>query len=157
MLCALVAFQLQLNSSDILPSISIIIHGIHYGIQQDVSFYLKPGKIDPTRDKITTDNRKKGKAYRYCFGEQKSTALLLNVKDIGIPKFFRNSYIRDVTANYFGENEVTVPIQKEERYIYLGVFRPNGWIPVDMAISNGDKVTFLTLKPNILSNAHFRW
>ena len=29
-----VAFQLQLNSSDILPSISIIIHGIHYGIQQ---------------------------------------------------------------------------------------------------------------------------
>lgn len=111
---------------------------------------FEPGKIDPTRDKITTDNRKKGKAYRYCFGEQKSTALLLNVKDIGIPKFFRNSYIRDVTANYFGENEVTIPIQKEERYIYLGVFRPNGWIPVDMAISNGDKVTFHNLEPNII-------
>ena len=45
---------------------------------------------------------------------------------------------------------MTVPIQKEERYIYLGVFRPNGWIPVDMAISNGDKVTFHNLEPNII-------
>lgn len=50
---------------------------------------------------------------------------------------------------------MTVPIQKEERYIYLGVFRPNGWIPVDMAISNGDKVTFHNLEPNIIYKRSF--
>ena len=54
-----------------------------------------------------------------------------------MPALFRDRFIKDVTANYFGENEVSVSVQSAyEDYIYLGVFSPGGWIPVDIAHNN---------------------
>lgn len=109
-----------------------------------------PNGIEPTRKTVTTDDRKKGKVYRYHFGEQKPHIAFARTKDAQISPFFRNSYIKDVTTDYFGENSVTVPIDREDKYIYLGVFSPRGWIPVDIAEGNGDKVTFYNLEPNII-------
>ena len=108
-------------------------------------------RLEPTRDACVTDGRKKGKVYRYCFGEQENPAL--SRSDRGnerIPAFFRNPYIKDVTTNYFGENEVTVPIQAQDKYIYLGVFNPRGAVLIDRAVSDGDQVTFRNLEPNII-------
>lgn len=104
---------------------------------------------NPKREKGAGDDRKKGKVYRYCFGEQRSSALC-DVDNVQIPNFFRNPYIIDVTSGYFDENEVTVPIQAEDQYIYLGVFKPNGPMPIDIAENNGNKVTFRNIEPNII-------
>lgn len=101
------------------------------------------------RKKNRDDRRKKGKVYRYCFGEQRS--LLSEVEeDEKVPPFFYNRRVKDVTANYFGENSVTVPVQTKEDNIYLGVFSPGGWIPIDVALRKKEQVTFCNLEPNII-------
>lgn len=106
--------------------------------------------FEATRDSVRSDNRKKGKVYRYCFDVQKEVFPGVTV-DKKVPPLFRNRFIKDVTVNYFGENEVTVPIQiSDEEYIYLGIFSPNGWIPIDMARSRNGKVTFRNIEPNII-------
>ena len=107
-------------------------------------------ELEPTREIPHSDGRKKGKAYRYCFGEQDISALAIDRTDIMIPSFFRNRFVKDVTVNYFDENEVTVPVEAKDKYIYLGVFNPNGWILVDIAEREGEKVTFRNLEPNII-------
>ena len=104
--------------------------------------------LEPTREP-RSDGRRKGKAYRYCFGEQEASNPA-DVTDTKIPSFFRNRYLKDVTANYSGKNEVTVPVETKDKYIYLGVFSPNGWVLVDMAERDGSVVTFHNLESNII-------
>lgn len=71
--------------------------------------------------------------------------------DEKVPGLFRDRFIKDVTANYYGENEVSIPIQSGyEKYVYLGVFSPNGWIPVDIAYNNKGNVTFRNLEPDVI-------
>lgn len=68
-----------------------------------------------------------------------------------MPALFRDRFIKDVTANYFGENEVSVSVQSAyEDYIYLGVFSPGGWIPVDIAHNSKGNVTFRNLEPDVI-------
>lgn len=64
---------------------------------------------------------------------------------------FRNRFVKDVTSEYFGSNDTTIPIQiPGEQYIYLGIFSPGGWIPVDMALGNAGKVTFRDIEPDVI-------
>ncbi len=107
-------------------------------------------ELPPTRDISATDGRKKGKVYRYCFGTQEQSFPAFDEEDERIPSFFRNFRIKDVTADYFGENEVTVPTQIDDKYIYLSVFSPRGWVAVDVAESKAGKATFRNLEPNII-------
>lgn len=107
-------------------------------------------EFEATRDKRMTDGRKKGKVYRYCFGKQQK-----DFPDVEgnskIPPLLRNQYVKDVTANYFGKNEVTVPLQsKKGKYVYLGIFSPEGWIPVGMALREDNRVTFHNLESGII-------
>ena len=96
------------------------------------------------------DGRKKGKVYRYCFGWQEEKYAGIT-EDKKVPSFLRNRFIKDVTSDYFGENEVQVPIGIDDvDYIYLGVFSPEGWIPVDMTKRKGDKAVFRNIEPNII-------
>lgn len=37
-----------------------------------------------------------------------------------------------------------------EQYIYLGIFSPGGWIPIDMALGNAGKVTFRDIEPDVI-------
>lgn len=107
-------------------------------------------EFEATRNEKKTDGRKKGKVYRYCFGKQQERFSSLE-KNSEIPFLFKNQYVKDVTANYFGENIVTVPLQsKKEKYVYLGIFSPNNWIPIDMAIREGNQVTFHNLESGII-------
>lgn len=113
---------------------------IQFGFNEFEASRIKPG----------SDGRKKGKVYRYCFGRQEETISGIT-KDEKVPTLFRDRYIKDVTANYFGENEVSIPVQSGyEDYVYLGVFSPGGWIPVDIAPNYKGVVTFRNLESNII-------
>lgn len=106
--------------------------------------------LQATREVLRTDSRKKGKVYRYCFGEQESPTRVVDASTRGVPSFFKNLCIKDVTADYFGESEVTVPVEAKDKYIYLGIFTPKSWLPVDVARREGDVVTFRNLEPGII-------
>lgn len=105
-------------------------------------------QFEARRD-MKDDGRKKGKVYRDCFGLQEEIYEGI-ATDKNVPAVFRNRFAKDVTANYTGPNEITIPISPEkEEYVYLGVFSPKGWIPIDIARSEGRSVTFRNLEPNI--------
>ena len=71
--------------------------------------------------------------------------------DKKVPVSFKNRFVKDVTTYYFGENKVSINIQSDhEKYVYLGVFSPKGWIPIDIALNNKGNVTFKNLEPNII-------
>ena len=72
--------------------------------------------------------------YRYCFGMQadKNSGTSGNRQ---LSPVLKNRFVKDVTSEYFGSNDTTIPIQMSgEQYIYLGIFSPGGWIPIDMAL-----------------------
>lgn len=103
-----------------------------------------------SRTNPQTDGRKKGKVYRYCFGMQEEPIPGIS-NDKKVPVSFKNRFVKDVTTCYFGENKVSINIQSDhEKYIYLGVFSPKGWIPIDIALNNKGNVTFKNLEPNII-------
>lgn len=107
-------------------------------------------EFEASRIKPRNDGRKKGKVYRYCFGVQEELFSGITT-DEKVPALFRDRFIKDVTDNYFGENNVSVSVQSGyEDYVYLGVFSPGGWIPVDMALNNKGSVTFRNLEPDVI-------
>ena len=107
-------------------------------------------EFEASRTNPGTDGRKKGKVYRYCFGMQEEPFTGIT-RDEKVPALFRNRYIKDVTANYFGENEVNLSVQAGyDEFIYLGVVSPGGWIPVDMALNHKGSVTFRNLEPDVI-------
>lgn len=113
---------------------------IQFGFNEFEASRINPG----------SDGRKRGKVYRYCFGVQEEPFSGIT-KDEKVPALFRNRFIKDVTANYYGENKVSIPVQSgPEEYVYLGVFSPGGWIPVDMTHSNKGNATFRNLEPDII-------
>ena len=112
---------------------------IQFGFNEFEASRINPG----------SDGRKRGKVYRYCFGVQEEPFSGIT-KDEKVPALFRNRFIKDVTANYYGENKVSIPVQSgSEEYVYLGVFSPGGWIPVDMTHSYKGNATFRNLEPDI--------
>lgn len=107
-------------------------------------------EFEASRDTLRHDGRKKGKVYRYCFGVQPEKISGISGNKRLYP-VFRNRFVKDVTSEYFGSNDTTIPIQiPGEQYIYLGIFSPGGWIPVDMALGNAGKVTFRDIEPDVI-------
>ena len=107
-------------------------------------------EFEASRDTLRHDGRKKGKVYRYCFGMQadKNSGTSGNRQ---LSPVLKNRFVKDVTSEYFGSNDTTIPIQiPGEQYIYLGIFSPGGWIPVDMALGNAGKVTFRDIEPDVI-------
>lgn len=113
---------------------------IQFGFNEFEASRINPG----------SDGRKKGKVYRYCFGAQEEPFSEITT-DEKVPVLFRDRFIKDVSVNYYGENEVSISVQSGyEEYVYLGVFSPNGWIPVDIAYNNKGNVTFRNLEPDVI-------
>ena len=100
---------------------------------------------------VTNDNRRKGKAYRDCFGLQ-SERFIEYLPNNDILPFFRNCFMKDVTANYSGENEITLPVSDSDiQYVYLCVFNNNGtWEPVDIASVKRGKAIFRDIEPDVV-------
>lgn len=107
-------------------------------------------EFEASRDTLRHDGRKKGKVYRYCFGIQadKNSGTSGNRQ---LSPVLKNRFVKDVTSEYFGSNDTTIPIQMSgEQYIYLGIFSPGGWIPIDMALGSAGKVTFRDIEPDVI-------
>ena len=66
---------------------------IQFGFNEFEASRINPG----------SDGRKKGKVYRYCFGAQEEPFSGITT-DEKVPVLFRDRFIKDVSANYYGEN-----------------------------------------------------
>ena len=131
-------------------------HGHSWSVVRDttgrfVSFALY--EYMPSRKRAAKDSRKRGKVFRACYGRQAEPIAGIT-RDKDVPALFRDRYRRDVTHEYYGENEVSLPVaQTEEKYVYLGVFSPEEWVPIDMAQPQRGKVTFRGLEPQVIYQA----
>lgn len=95
------------------------------------------------------DGRKKGKVYRQCFGMQEEAINGITSRK-NVPPLFKNRFIKDVTVDYTGTNKITVKVETEDPYIYLGVFSPDGWIPIDIGENIEGYVTFYNVEQNLI-------
>lgn len=78
------------------------------------------------RGRIYSDGRKAGKVYRTCFGVPQS---------------------RDVSADYYPDTLRLRVAERNPEALFIGVFHPHGWIPIDVAqIKNG-----MAVFPNVES------
>lgn len=101
------------------------------------------------RRDMKDDGRRKGKVYRHCYKIQtKHPDSRMN--DRSIPALFMDPLIKDVSTNYFGKNEVLIPVQTEDDYALLGVFSPQQWIAVDIAPTKRGKSRFNNIETNVV-------
>lgn len=99
---------------------------------------------------VTNDGRRKGKAYRDCYGMQ-SGRFKKWATDNDVLPFFRNCFVKDVTDNYSGSNQITLPITVSGcKYAYLGVFKNGSWEPVDIAQIEKGHAVFDNIEPDIV-------
>lgn len=115
------------------------------------------GRVIPVnysdRKKVTRtkhDTRRRGKVYRTCFGVQPE-----KIKDIygnkDIPSLFRNPFLRDVTNEYFPENEIELEISDTDaKYVYLSIYNEKEYIPIDIAIVQRGKALFRNLEDSLV-------
>lgn len=112
--------------------------------------YLQFGieEFSANRDTIQSDGRKKGKVFRACFGFQ-NERLGGAIEDEDLLPFFKKRFMKDATANYFGNNEIKVSSSfiTDQSLIYLGVFTPDKWFAIAAAKSKKETVTFQNIEP----------
>ena len=82
--------------------------------------------------------RSKGKVYRSCFSRLEK------------PIFNGNRYERDVTADYFGENRMLVPVrEKREGFIAVHSFSV-GWVPIGSYRMEGGCASVENVEPGVI-------
>ncbi|WP_291529054.1 hypothetical protein [Bacteroides sp. UBA939] len=88
-----------------------------------------------------TDGRKKGKVYRNTFAAHYGRTAPLS-----------GLFSRDVTAEYFGENEFKVKVDKkgEDNTVLLGMFTPFKYVPVDVAPLRFGKARVNNIEPGVI-------
>ena len=98
-----------------------------------------------------TDGRKKGKVYRMQYGiqEEKYQGVY---KDNSTPSVVRNPLLKDVTEEYFGSNEYPVRIdgKVKSKFVALGIFTPFAYVPVDVALLDGDQAIVRNIEPGVI-------
>lgn len=131
---------------------STVYQGSHtWNVVRDTTGHFLPfwyTVFEASRD-MKDDGRRKGKVYRSFFGIQNHYTAN-EIQNKAIPTLFRDPFIKDVSANYFGENNVQIPIQNECDLAMLGVFSPKGWIAIDKTIVEKGVATFHNLETNIV-------
>lgn len=108
------------------------------------------GEFLPTKDSIHNDRRRKGKVYRQTFRlDLERLKKFDGVKNV--PTSLLNPRMRDVTAEYFGENEAEIKVDApSEQAVYLGLFGKGGYLPIDIGQRKKDKVIFKNIEPNVI-------
>lgn len=96
------------------------------------------------------DGRKKGKVYRLCYALQEERLRGMYASE-EVPSVLKNPFLKDVTADYFGENETAVDVDGKlcGEYVYLGVFTANGWTAIDIAEHRAGKAMFRNVEPGL--------
>ena len=96
------------------------------------------------------DDRDKGKLYRTYFGAQPEKVKGLYA-DKDAPTLFRSPFYKDVSSEYF-ENEFEINIRNEKgfEYVYLSVFRSDGWQAIDVSKAGKQKAIFSNVENNLI-------
>lgn len=103
----------------------------------------------PTRDSIHYDDRRKGKVYRDChFLDITRLEKFKDVEDA--PPELLNPYLTDVTSEYFGHNHAKMHSKTPLSDVYLGVFTPSGYLPIDIATTDKNEITFNDIEPDVI-------
>lgn len=107
--------------------------------------------LDPVRDKVMDDGRRKGKVYRYCYALQNEREILRKHSGWNIGDA-EGLYWKDVTSEYFGHNQAVVNIFTTGKpFIGLSVFSTNGWQIIGEGVcKNSGKAIFDNIEPSII-------
>lgn len=107
--------------------------------------------LDPVRDKVMDDGRRKGKVYRYCYALQNEREILRKHSGWNIGGA-EGLYWKDVTSEYFGHNQAVVNVFTTGKpFIGLSVFSTNGWQIIGEGVcKNSGKVIFDNIEPSII-------
>lgn len=107
--------------------------------------------LDPVRDKVMDDGRRKGKVYRYCYALQNEREILRKHSGWNIGDA-EGLYWKDVTSEYFGHNQAVVNVFTTGKpFIGLSVFSTNGWQIIGEGVcKNSGKAIFDNIEPSII-------
>lgn len=107
--------------------------------------------LDPVRDKVADDGRRKGKVYRYCYALQSEREILRKHSGWNIGGA-EGLYWKDVTSEYFGHNQAVVNVFATEKpLIGLSVFSTNGWQIIGEGVyKSSGKALFNNIEPSII-------
>lgn len=106
-------------------------------------------RFPPTRDSTHNDFRRKGKVYRWT--SEINFDRLEKFKDYtNVPKELMNPWRKDVTAEYFGHNQAIIDIPEHTDNVYLGIFTPGGYKPIDIATVKGKRALFTDIEPQVI-------
>lgn len=96
------------------------------------------------------DNRDKGKLYRTYFGVQPEK-VKGTYTDSSVPALFRNPFYKDVSSDYFSNKfNIEISNDKGHKYVYLSVFRIDGWQPIDIAKAGKKEATFFNVESSLI-------
>ncbi len=106
-------------------------------------------KYLPIRDSVHYDGRRKGKIYRrtQCLNHDR---LKKYESASNPPAELLNPRHKDVTAEYFGHNEAKIEVEKGVEDVYLGIFTPQGYRPIDIAKRKGRYAVFNDIEPQLI-------
>lgn len=103
--------------------------------------------VDMVPDTIKqTPHYKRGKVYRNCYAEQPEAKLLCQY----VPTVNQKTHIKDVSAAYYPNDQIDIPIENTKNKIQLNVFNNKEWIPVAWTGVSDQMATFRHLEPNIV-------
>lgn len=128
-------------------------HSFNVVYDNDSTFHDYSGAEDGPDKHLVRFQNGIPKVYRITFSKQKSSLAMQCGNEV-IPDFFRNACCEDVTANYSFINAkdiiVNLPRKTDNKFAYLCVFDPHGWIPVAWGKIKENKAEFKAIGPNIV-------
>lgn len=103
-------------------------------------------QFNAVRDDSFTDKRKKGKVFRMTYGLQHPIKSLKK-----LPISLQKPFMKDVTNEYFGKNEVIIPFKDNIENVFIGVFTArNGWLPVGRGKIENKSIIFENIEPFVV-------
>ncbi|MDR1646094.1 MAG: hypothetical protein LBS05_09810 [Tannerellaceae bacterium] len=101
-----------------------------------------------------TPIHKCGIVYRKCFSlPDESFPVRYRGKDLYRPSSLSDPFLKNVSAEYFDENPVTLPVGKEYRegdVLYLNVFNNSQWVAMGWSEVKNGEIVFRHLEPGVL-------
>ena len=93
-----------------------------------------------------TPHYKRGKVYRQCFANQAYPVEVLQ----NISLATSNTNGKDVSSDYFPDEQIDISIDQTKDFIFLNVFNNRDWIPIGWTKVKNRKASFKYLEPEIV-------
>lgn len=106
-------------------------------------------KYLPTRDSLHYDGRRKGKVFRRTLNLNLDRLEKFRFTE-NPPSVLLNPHHKDVTSEYFGHNKAQIIVDKNVGDVYLGLFSPEGYRPIDIGERKEEYVIFKDIEPQLI-------